>query len=167
MSWDTSNWKLLWGGKANFILFTALSMVADNVKICKWGSAGQTDMPSALAGAFCRVCCPHFGYGPRKPSFPVIWLPHANDMATSYQSALRESLWFTVARDSFCSIGSSYGIKSIILNPYITDLEEEKWKVSHFFCAQTIFLNFLKWSDLAVKQFYLEFLTLKVTRRKH
>lgn len=166
---DTSNWKMSWEGKANFGLVTALSTFADNVKICKWGSAGQAHRPSALAGAFTcsRVCCLHFGCEPRKPSFPVICLPHANDLDTSYQTALRESLWFTIARDSFCSIGSSYGIKSTILNPYITDLEEEKWKVSLFVCVQIISLHFLKQSGLAVKQFYLEFLTLKVTRRKH
>lgn len=129
------NWKISWGGKANFVLFTALSTVVDNMNICKWGSAGQTHMTSALAGAFMcsRVFCLHFSYGPKKPSFPVICLPHANDLDTSYQSTLREYLWFTIDRDSFCSIGSSYGIKSIILNPCMTDLEEEKWKVSLFF----------------------------------
>lgn len=70
-SWDTRDQNRSRGEKVDFVFLTALSAVVDNVKLCKQGSAGQTDVCSAVVSAFrcSTVHWLHFSYGSENPDF--------------------------------------------------------------------------------------------------
>lgn len=139
-----STWKTSGGGKESFILITALSTIVKNVKVHRQQSAAQTHVPIALVSAFTyfSVCCLHFSYCTRKPRFPVICLACTNALDTSYQSTLRESLWFTIAWDSFCRIACSYRIIKHHLKSIYYRLERREMEGVFFVGFQMIFLLF-------------------------